>query len=145
MRGGARIATLTVPRPTAALNMSSLILVSRSEELTTADRQTSPLAVGRTLLYPNLGETIVNSPTRELPFFFTLYGDAAGATASVQLMRDGRVLAEAPLQLEASTGSRVQHVGRFPIGKLPPGTYQLRIKVGDLSRSAYFTLRGAGH
>jgi hypothetical protein len=35
----------------------------------------------------------------------------------------------------------VQHVGRIPVGKLPPGTYQLRIKVGELSRSAYFTLR----
>jgi hypothetical protein len=35
----------------------------------------------------------------------------------------------------------VQHVGRLPIGALPAGTYELRIKVGELSRSAYFTLR----
>jgi hypothetical protein len=141
-RGSARVATLTVPPSTAALNMSSLVLVSRSEELTSGDGQPSPLRVGRTLLYPNLGEPIVNAPDRELPFYFAVYGSIGPAVkVSVQLLRDGQVLADAPLQLAASDGSPVQHVGRFPVGKLPPGTYQLRIKVGELSRSAYFTLR----
>jgi len=143
-RGSARVATLTVPPATAALNMSSLVLVNRSEELGAADGQPSPLRVGKTLLYPNLGEPIVNAPDRDLPFYFALYGRVgAGVTASAQLVRDGQVLADAPLQLAASDGPRVQHVGRFPVGKLPPGTYQLRIKVGGLSRSAYFTLRSA--
>jgi VWFA-related protein len=141
-RGSARLSTLTVPRVDAAAPaMSSLVLVSRIEETSDAAPVASPLAVGHTLLYPNLGEPIDNAPSRELPFFFTLYGSAPGAAASVQLMRDGRVLADAPLQLGDPSGSRVQHVGRFPIGKLPPGTYQLRITVGDLSRTAYFTLR----
>jgi hypothetical protein len=122
--------------------MSSLVIVSRSEELGAADSTGgSPLAVGKTLLYPNLGESILNSPSRDLPFFFTLYNAGAGATGSVQLLRNGQVLADAPLTLAAPTGPRVQHVGRLPIGALPPGTYELRIKVGELSRSAYFTLR----
>ena len=47
--------------------------------------------------------------------------------------------------LPAATGSRVQHVGRFPIGNLPAGTYELRIRVTDgvreVSRTAFFTLR----
>ena len=97
------------------------------------------------LLYPNLGEPIVNGPSRELPFYFTLYGDAHAVSASAQLLRNGQVLAEAPLQLSGEAGSRLQHVGRFPIGALPPGTYQLRIRVGEgageLSRAAFFTLR----
>lgn len=143
-RGSARLATLTVPPPApSATGMSSLVLVSRSEELGAAANQTSPLAVGKTLLYPNLGEPIVNSASQELPFYFTLYGPHAGVAASAQLLRNGRVLADAPLQLPESAGPRVQHVGRFPIGTLPPGTYELRIHVGDLSRSAYFTLRNA--
>ena len=130
----------------SALGMSSLVLVSRTEELGTNDTTgASPLSVGKTLFYPNLGEPIVNSPSRELPFYFTLYGDASGVTASAQLLHNGQVLAEAPLQLAAAAGPRVQHVGRFPIGALPPGTYQLRIRVGEgsreLSRAAFFTLR----
>jgi hypothetical protein len=142
-RGSARITTLTVPRlAPSAPGMSSLVIVSRSEELGAADSTGgSPLAVGKTLLYPNLGESILNSPSRDLPFFFTLYNAGAGATGSVQLLRNGQVLADAPLTLAAPTGPRVQHVGRLPIGALPPGTYELRIKVGELSRSAYFTLR----
>ncbi len=81
----------------------------------------------------------------ELPFYFTLYGeDASGANATVQLLRNGAVLAEAPLDLPASTGARVQHVGKLPIGGFPAGTYQLRIAVSkgqqQLARTAFFTL-----
>jgi VWFA-related protein len=141
-RGSARLATLTVPRVSdGGFGMSSLVLVGRSEELSGAPTGASPLTVGTTLLYPNLGEAIVNTPSRELPFFFTLYGNAAGVTASAQLRRNGAVLAAAPLPLPQSTGPRVQHVGRFPIGALPAGTYELRVEVGDLWRSAFFTLR----
>jgi VWFA-related protein len=142
-RGSARIVTLTVPRPsTETVGMSSLVLVNRTEELGAKDATNpSPLAVGKTLLYPNLGEPIVNSASRELPFYFTLYGSTTGLTASAELLRNGQVLASAPLQLPASSGPRVQHVGRVPVGKLPAGTYQLRIKIGALARSAYFTLQ----
>jgi hypothetical protein len=142
-RGSARIMTLTVPQPSpGALGMSSLILVDKTEDLGSHNTtNASPLAVGKTLLYPNLGEPIVNSASRELPFYFTLYGNTAGMTASAELLRDGQVLASAPIQLESSSGPRVQHVGRFPVGKLPAGTYQLRIKVGELSRAAFFTLQ----
>jgi len=142
-RGSARTTTLNVP-PVApsAPGMSSLVLVSRIEELGAADNPgASPLAVGKMLLYPNLGEPIVNAPGRELPFYFTLYRAAGNPAGSAQLLRNGHVLADAPLQLAAGDGPRVQHVGRFPVGSLPPGTYELRIKVGQLSRSAFFTLR----
>jgi VWFA-related protein len=142
-RGSVRITTLTVPKlAPSAPGMSSLVIVSHSEELGAADvTSASPLAVGRTLLYPNLGESILNGSSRELPFFFTLYNPGADAKASVQLLRNGQVLADAPLPLAVPSGPRVQHVGRLPIGALPAGTYELRIKVGEQSRSAYFTLR----
>jgi hypothetical protein len=64
--------------------------------------------------------------------------------ADVQLLRNGQTLADAPLALPPANGSRVQHVGRFPIGALPAGTYELRIRVTDgrreVSRTAFFTL-----
>jgi VWFA-related protein len=142
-RASARTSTLTVPSPsTSAPGMSSLVLVTRTEEVPEGRvPDGSPLLVGRTLLYPNLGEPIVNAQSRELPFYFTLYGNAAGLAASAQLLRNGQVLADAPVELAAATGPHVQHVGRFPIGALPPGTYELRIRVGELTRSAFFTLR----
>jgi hypothetical protein len=141
-RGSARIMTLTVPEPSAGVGMSSLVLVNRTEELGTGDTTNqSPLAVGKTLLYPNLGEPIVNSASRELPFYFAVYGSTPGMTAAAELLRNGKVLASAPIHLAAASGPRVQHVGRFPIGALPAGTYQLRIRVGDIARAAFFTLQ----
>jgi hypothetical protein len=62
-------------------------------------------------------------------------------TASAELLRNGKLLASAPIQLASPSGPSVQHVGRLPIGQLPPGTYQLRIRVGDLTRAAFFTLQ----
>lgn len=148
--GSARVATLTVPPAQAStLGMSSLVLVSRVEEINnppSADANaTAPLYVGHQLLYPNLGELIRKSGASELPFYFALYGDVTGVRAYVQLMSNGRPVAEAPLQLPPATGSRVQHVGRLPIGALPAGTYELRIRVTDgrqeISRAAFFTLQ----
>ena len=149
-RGSARVATLTIPAPDpSTLGMSSLVLVSRVEDLGNASAPSSaraaPLYVGRTLLYPNLGEPIARSTASELPFYFALYGTLDGVRASAQLLRNGESLAEAPIELPSASGPHVQHVGRFPIGALPEGTYQLRIRVTDghrdISRTAFFTIR----
>ena len=68
-----------------------------------------------------------------------------GVNAYAQLLSNGQPVAEAPVQLPPVTGSRVQHVGRLPIGTLPAGTYELRIRVTDghqeISRAAFFTLQ----
>jgi hypothetical protein len=143
-QGSARIATLTVPSP-AAVAMSSLVLVGRVEEVSDTPTANAPLYVGRTLIYPNLGQPFRRTPGAELPFFFTLWGPPADATATVQLLHHGQLVAEAPIQLAAPDRARLQQVGRLPVGALSPGTYELRIRVdgssvGSLSRTAFFTL-----
>jgi hypothetical protein len=148
-QGSARVATLTVPPVEPVLGMSSLVLVSRIEDVADAPRPDAkvvpPLYVGHRLLYPNLGEAIRKSATAELPFYFTLYGNVQPVQAYAQLLQNGHPLAESPVELPQASGSRVQHVGRLPIGALPAGTYELRIRVTDrtreTSRSAYFTLQ----
>ena len=133
----------------SALGMSSLVLVKRVEELGTAPRPATdvppPLYMGQRLLYPNLGDPIRKSETADLPFYFILYGDVGASTAHAQLLRDGRTLAEAPIEIPRQSGTRVQHIGRFPIAALPAGTYELRIRVSDgkkeLLRGAYFTVQ----
>jgi VWFA-related protein len=143
VQGSARIATLTVPEP-SSLGMSSLVLVNRVEEVENAQTSVAPFYVGRTLLYPNVGQTIRKAPSTELPFYFTLYGNSEGVTASAQLSRNGQPLAEAPVPLAGVKGPRLQHVGRLPVGDLPSGTYELRIRVTDgrreMSRTTFFTL-----
>jgi VWFA-related protein len=148
-QGSARVTTLNVPPVEAtSIGMSSLVLVGRVDEVNdppSADaREAAPLYVGNRLFYPNLGEPIRKSAVPELPFFFTLYGTAHPDQAFVQLLRNGQIVAEAPLQLGTTTGSRIQQVGRLPISTLPVGTYELRIRVlygkQELARTAFFTL-----
>ena len=87
--------------------MSSLVLVNRIEETSDSPqpdaRSRPPLYVGRTLLYPNLGEPISKAAVKELPFYFTLYGSVADAAITAQLLRNGQALAEAPVPLPPST------------------------------------------
>jgi VWFA-related protein len=143
-QGSARVATLTVPAPQSTA-MSSLVLVNRVEEVGDTPAVSAPLYVGRTLMYPNLGQPIRRASTAELPFFFTIWGSTVDATAHVQLLRHGQLVAEAPIELATPTGSRLQQVGRLPIAALSSGTYELRIKVdtrtqGVLARNAFFTI-----
>lgn len=148
-QGSVRVSTLSVPRVrSGVVGMSSLVLVNRIEEVGGRPQEPAPagpLYVGRSLLYPHVGEPIRKTGAKELPFYFVLYGRVQGVKASAQLLQSGKVLADAPLELPAAAGARVQHVGRLPIGDLPAGTYELRIRVTDgtreESRSAYFTLR----
>ncbi len=149
-QGSARVTTLNVPPVEASsIGMSSLVLVSRVDEVNdppSADaRGAAPLYVGNRLFYPNLGEPIRKSAVPELPFFFTLYGTGQPDQAFVQLLRNGQILAEAPLQIGTATGSRIQQVGRLPISTLPAGTYELKIRVlygkQELARTAFFTLQ----
>ena len=145
-QASARVATLTVPQNTAgSVGMSSVIVASRVEQLTDLPAAQGPLYVGRTLLYPNLGQPIRKSDVRELPFYFALYGNTSAQQARVELLRNGRAVAEGPLDLPEATNGRLQHVGRLPVATLPAGTYELRVRVTDgrreISRAAFFTLQ----
>jgi hypothetical protein len=125
--------------------MSSLMLVSSAEQVDAPTTSTAPLYVGRTLLYPNLGEPLTRGAAGELPFYFSLYGAVERVKAHVVLLRGGRALAEAPLELPPPVNARLQHVGRLPVAHLAAGTYELRVEVTagaqQLSRTAFFTLQ----
>jgi VWFA-related protein len=144
-QASARVTTLNVLGRHRSEGMSSLVLVNRIEDTTDAEPAAgrAPLYVGRTLLYPNLGQPISKASTGELPFYFTLYNIAEPAV-SAQLLRNGRPVAVASVALPPGGGPRVQHVGKLPITALPSGIYELRIVVRtasqELSRTAFFTL-----
>ncbi len=135
-RASVRFSTVEVPDvDPAALRVSNLVLVSRGERLSAGDRpEDNPFLVGDILLYPNLGESLQKGRDSELAFFFTVYpptGDGA-PPAVLELMKDGRLLARSPLELPApDADGRIQHISRLPLEPLEPGTYDLRVVVGD--------------
>lgn len=128
------------------LRMSSLMLVSRGERVTSGDTA-NPLFVGDMIVYPNLGTPLKKGADAELAFFFTAYPGSPGSSlsATVELLRDAKLLARAPLPLEAGDeAGRVQQISRLPIDGLDPGRYQLRVLVteGDttVAQSAEFRI-----
>jgi VWFA-related protein len=132
-RSSVRLSTVEVPKEDAGrLRMSSLVLVNRGEKVPEKDRRTSnPLLVKDVVLYPNLGEP-VSKTSNEVGFYFAVY-PAQGAPAPesvIELMKDGKRVAQVPMPLAASDASgRIQQVGRLPLGQLAPGTYELRAMV----------------
>ncbi len=149
--GSARISTLTVPAAESqTLGLSSVVFVDHVEQMGGAPsdhtERPAPFLVGQMLVYPNIGDAVMKTTTKDLPFFFTIYRGASGPlTATAQLLRSGGVVAEAPLEIAASTEPRIQQLARLPVSGLAPGTYQLRIIVVSglqrVAESAYFTLQ----
>jgi hypothetical protein len=121
------------PVDTTRLRMSSVMIIRRGEKVPEAERiSDSPLYVGDTLLYPNLGTSLVRGIDKELGFYFAVYLPASGPgpSATLDLLANGRELASVPLQLdEPDAQRRIQQVGRIPIEALAAGSYELRINV----------------
>ena len=128
-KASVRYATVEVPKVDATkLRMSSMVLVKRSEKVGADEPKTGPFFVKDVLLYPNLGEEI-SKANKEVGFFFTVYPGAAATKpeAVLELMQNGKSLAQVPLPLDALNASgQIQQVGRLPLDALAPGTYELR-------------------
>ncbi len=128
-----RLGTVEVPKTDAGkLRMSSLILVKRGEKVPASDRRSgNPLLVNDVILYPNLGEP-VSKAAKEAAFYFAAYPASGGAApeASIELLLDGKVIAQLPIPLATVDASgRIQQTGRLPLAQLTPGTYDLRAVV----------------
>ena len=83
------------------------------------------------ILYPNLGEP-VSKAAKEVGFYFAAYPASGGPApeASIELLLDGKLIAQLPIPLAAVDASgRIQQAGRLPLAQLTPGTYDLRAVV----------------
>ena len=133
-RASVRLSTIEQDAEADGLRVSNLVLVGRSERLPEHERSTdNPFVVGDMLLYPNLGLPLSKSEAKELAFFFTIYaGSGPQPTATLELIQNGRMLAQSPLPLAAADATgRIQQVGRLPLDAFTPGTYDLRVVVSD--------------
>jgi VWFA-related protein len=146
-KSSVRISTVDVPlADVASLRMSSLVLVKRAEKIADKDRGSGNLLlVNDTVLYPNLGETVSKS-AKEVGFYFVVYPAKPGPApeAVLQLLEDGKPLAELPMTLNAADSKgRIAQVGRLPIDRIATGDYELRVvvKQGQQQMSRSVSLR----
>ena len=139
-KASVRYATVEVPKPDPGkLRMSSLVIVKRGEKVHDDEKKGGPLFVQDVLIYPNLGDD-VSKTAKELGFFFTVYPGAVAAVpeAFLEVIQNGKPLAEVPLPLDTADASgRIQQVGRLPLDALPAGTYELRAIVKQGTEQVY--------
>jgi len=129
--------------------LSSVAMLKRAERLTPEEqKRDQPLRLGELLVYPNLGERIDRSTTKQLAYFFTAW-PAKGATKPLQMtleiLQNNRSLGTTSGELPAADQSgQVKYAGSFGIDKLQPGVFELKIAVSDgrnsTSRSTSFTI-----
>jgi VWFA-related protein len=129
--------------------LSSLVLVSRAEKLTAAEQKEgkNPLHFGEAILYPSLGTPFHKSATPAVGFYFALYGANAAAVprATIEVQQGSRVVATTTSPLPApDAAGRIQHAGAVPLKSLAPGTYTMKVSVGEgpaaQTRTASFTV-----
>jgi len=129
--------------------LSSVAVLKRAERLTPEEqKRDQPFHFGELLVYPNLGEPIPKSTTKQLAFFLTAW-PARGSSAALQLtfeiLQEGRSLGKSSAQLPAADDQgQIKYASSFPLNEFQPGVYELKVTVDDgknrVSRSTRFAV-----
>jgi VWFA-related protein len=138
-KSGQRLA-LTVPAPEGGLAMSSLVVVSAVEPADPKSDPTDPLRIADQRIVPNLGRAVAAAPGASLPIYYTVYvkpGASEGVTATVEVSRDGRLVARGSSPMPApDAAGRITGLSPIPLQKLQPGSYDVKVKVSKEGLSA---------
>jgi hypothetical protein len=146
-RSGTDAASLSVEASDASrLRLSSIVIIKSAEKLTAAEAAAQrPFNFGEVAIYPNMGEPVRKSASKNLAFFVTAYTPRASASATklrMEIVQQGRALGQTSYDLPAPDASgRVQYAGAIPIDKYKPGDYELRVTVQDAQSTATRTER----
>ena len=131
-RSGVHRSAFIVPDSSPTLQVSSLVIVQRAERVPPDERRPdNPLYAGDLVIYPNLSEPTRRSRQKTLPIY-AMVAPAAGTslTATIEVVRDGAVVAQAPATLAAVDGTgRLRCLMEMPLDGLATGRYILRLRV----------------
>ncbi|HST51723.1 MAG TPA: VWA domain-containing protein [Pyrinomonadaceae bacterium] len=149
--GVATGAPVVVPRDDASVpRLASVVIIDRAERTNASGKQSdTPFRFGEMLVYPNLGQPLRKSSTKELALMLTVYaarGEKAAPKLTLEIAQGGRTLGKGALELPApDADGRIQYASTIPTEKLQPGDYQLVVTVSDShgtsTRVEHFTIQ----
>jgi VWFA-related protein len=131
------------------LRLSSVVVLSRAERITADEQKKDQLFYfGELVVYPNLGEPILKSVTKQLAYFVTAWPAKGGEKSlkiTAEIVRNGRVIAQTSAQLPAADDQgRIKYVSALALDGFEPGAYELKVTVTDnrarVSRSTQFKI-----
>ena len=132
IRSSVRRSTFVVPEITPSLQVSSLVVVQRTERVKPEERdKNNPLYAGDVLVYPNLGEPIRASRERSLTYYVLVApGSGPPPQATLEVLHDGLVVSQSPAALSAAGASgRMAQLAQISIEGVASGRYTLRVTV----------------
>jgi VWFA-related protein len=136
-RSGVHRTAFVVPdRTPEALQVSSVVMVQRREQVRAEERQKdNPLYLGKSLIYPNVGSPVHKSNKTLAFFVLVTAGSGAAPSATLEILRGGQTLSRAPCALPAPGSSgQIEYLEQVSIETLSPGNYTLRLTVSQGER-----------
>jgi VWFA-related protein len=130
--------------------LASVVIIDRAERAGAPDKQSNtPFRFGEMLVYPNLGQPLRKSSTKELALMLTVYaarGEKDAPKLTLEIAQGGRTLGKGALELPApDADGRIQYASTIPTDKLQPGDYQLVVTASDshgaATRVEHFTIQ----
>jgi hypothetical protein len=131
------------------LRLSSVVVLRRAERITAEEqKKDEPFYFGELAVYPNLGEPILKSTTKQLAYFLTAWpakGNIEPLKLVAEVVQNKRTIAQTSAQLPASDDKgRVKYAAALPLDGFQPGSYELKVTVTDnrtsVSRSTQFRI-----
>ncbi|MDT5155685.1 MAG: hypothetical protein QOH51_42 [Acidobacteriota bacterium] len=121
--------------------LASIVIIDRAERAGATDKQSNtPFRFGEMLVYPNLGQPLRKSSTKELALMLTVYaarGEKDAPKLTLEIAQGGRTLGKGALELPApDADGRIQYASTIPTDKLQPGDYQLVVTASDAHGTA---------
>ena len=126
-----------------------MALLKRAERLNAEEQKKDhPFHFGELLVYPNLGEPISKTQSKQLAFFVTVTppkGPAAKMDLTFALVQNNRTIGRSTTALPApDERGQIKYASTFSLANFQPGNYELQVTVTDgknsVSRSTAFTL-----
>jgi hypothetical protein len=131
------------------LRLSSVAVLKRAERLTPEEqKRDQPLRFGELLVYPNLGERIDRTTTKQLAYFFTAWppqGTTRPIQVTLEILQNGREVGKTSGELPpADERGQIKYASSFPLDKFPAGVFGLKVTISDgqnsVSRSTRFVV-----
>jgi len=118
------------------LRLSSVVVLSRAERITANEqKKDQPFYFGELVVYPNLGEPILKSVTKQLAYFLTAWPAKGGVEPLklvAEIVQNKRSIAQTSAQLPAADDQgRIKYASALPLDGFQPGTYELKVTVTD--------------
>lgn len=142
---------LEVPAGDASeLRLSSVVVLKRAERLSPEEqKRDQPFHFGELIVYPNLGEPIAKSVTKQLAFFFTAWpakGSSEPPEITAEVLQNTKSLGRTTARLPAADDhGRIKYASALPTDAFQPGSYDLKITLRDgktsVSRTTRFTVQ----